>query len=66
MATEQKSSLDIQEQVARIDRELAHMHNLRADTRWLPWAVMASIITAAAALGATAGAIVGYFLGRHL
>jgi hypothetical protein len=60
------SGLDIQEQIARIDRELAHVHNLRADTRWKPWAGIAGLMTAAAALFGTAGAIVGFFLGKHL
>jgi hypothetical protein len=66
MTDTNKSGLDIREQVARIDRELSHIHNLDTDSRWKPWAIAASVMTAAAALFGTAGAIVGYFLGRHL
>jgi hypothetical protein len=59
MTDSNRPALDIQEQVARIDRELAHIHALKSETRWKPWQVLISAIGVAAALLVAGGGIVG-------
>jgi len=59
--TEPKSALDIQEQIARIDRELATHDSLRQHIYFEPRKFWASALTAAAAL-LGAGAAIGGLL----
>lgn len=63
------TDLDIREQLARIDRELADAHaksadaaNHQSETRWRPWQVVAAAAGAGAALFAAGGGFVALIL----
>lgn len=52
------SALDIQEQIARIDRELATHDKLRQEIRLAPWQLVLGSMTAGAAFMGAAVALV--------
>ena len=59
--SEEKSALDIQEQIARIERELATYTKLRQEMRLAPWQLVIAGMTVGAAFFAA-----GFALGKLL
>ena len=62
MSDNTKSGRDVQEQIVRIDSELANIHARQSETQWKPWQVLISAIGVAAALLVAGGGLVGLLL----
>ena len=58
-----EESLNIREQIARIDKTQAEISKIKLDTRWTPFLASASLMTAGAALMGV-GVAVGQLLLR--